>query len=309
MDTTVTGLGSLSVLPLEIRDQIYRYVFSKRYLIPTPRFRISSTRSRYALDGTICSTRRRYVIGSPKPQIRTDGYLCANIGILETSKVIRTEAAHTLHSGSKFLCSTALMCETLQLHNPRFWGNNELLDENNAKLIRSFVNRESSLLQPLQSRMQDIEVCIDIKDYKHYRSMFGEERLRGLYRNFNVAALGDANVYGKCFRVVFENSHAGRLPLRETPFVEIVKRLVGFETVVVELQCKRSDGLDAHPWSYQVVDQSMDGLLEGNNFLKEEYRVAMECVLGPVTVHDHDRTRYLEFHPRGYWARLPSGHF
>ena len=197
------------------------------------------------------------------------------------------------------------MCETLQLRDRRSWGDDELLDKNNARLIRSFA----SLHPPLQTRMQDVEVRIDIKDYKHYRSMFGEKRLRGLYHDFNVAALGDANVYGKCFRVVFENSQAGCLPLGETPFVEVVERLVGFETVVVELQCKRSDGLDAHPWFYQVVDQSMDGLLEGNDMVKEEYRMAMERVLGPVTVHDHDRTRYLEFHPRGYWARLPSGHF
>ncbi|CAD6582471.1 MAG: hypothetical protein ASARMPREDX12_000949 [Alectoria sarmentosa] len=306
MDTTVTGLGSLSVLPLEIRDQIYSYVFAERYLIPTPAMRISSTRGRYAIDGPRFSARKLYVIGSPKPQIRLDGYLCANIGVLETSKVLRDEAARALHSGSKFLCSTAYMGETLQLHNPRAWRNDELLDKNNAKLIRSFA----SLLPPLQTRMQDVEVRIDITDYNRYRSMFGEERLRGLYRNFNVAAaLGNANVYGKCFRIVFENCYAGRLPLHESPFVEIMKRLGGFETVVVELQCKRSDGFNPHPWLYQAVDRSLDGLLEGNDFMKEEYRVVMECVLGPVTVRDHDRTRYLEFHPRGYWAKLPSAHF
>ena len=252
-------------LPREIRDQIYREILCKRYLI--------SWLARWKRGKVMGNDYRplfwfrgRHIVWgglfwSGHVWMKKRRLFWAHIALLLTSKAISQEAIEVMYQGSLF-------CVYVGQRSERFYRMTPLPP------------------QQLLDRMQHIEIqtCVcDTLDFTASESWLG---------NFD----GGHTKRNTC-RISFPCYYCLHWCENHEPFFRGCQSLIGFKTVTVALELLCADA-DA---------EEEEELSEIYNSMRDDFKAALEPLLGPSHSYDVGNVFSLEFHPRKHLEDVQAG--
>jgi len=295
MDSLIPALGRLSLFPREVRDKVYRHVFSPRYLTPRPGV------MHHCMDNY---SGRRIRNGS-----RHGEFVCANIGILKTSRVLRKESAEIFYSKCMFIFTITRILEDendlallhLAYHEYPIPQKEEVL-----RLLRHSLQRPKFGIDvPSTMKMRNIELCIDVDEYADSSFNPGEAALLDAITNHLSTIFGGSQSIRESCRIMIYVCpvQAWRLAYGKST-LKSLKALVGFSNLIIVFIILSPDN---SIWAKHRTRDPMSThaiVLEALSSMRE----AFEAVLGPATVADniHSRawSRSFEFRPHDHLTRL-----
>lgn len=294
------ALGRLSLFPREVRDEVYRHVFCARYLAPRP--------------GVIHHCMDNYAGRRIRSTSRYGGFVCANIGIFKTSRVLREESAEIFYRECVFKFSTSRILEDesdlalLQVAYDRYPITKK---EEALRLLRQSWQRPIFGIDvPSAMNMWNIE--IDLRDYGMSKYGPGKVHLLAAITSHLSTIFGSSQPLRKSCRVVIDEDfiQSGRLvypcSLRKAfkIWMEFLKTLVGYKILMVVFT---TVGPQRCEWLRSINGDAMFFHARISPFLSL-VRENLETVLGPSTMVDnfHYNTflRSFEFHPHAHLQRL-----
>ena len=299
---SLKGLGSLRVLPMEIRDHIYRHVFHDRYLVPCP--------------GAIFYLNRGYPGFEMKRSVYYDQFPCTNIGLLETSKALRSEAEDVFYAESVFVFAARHVLEDTEL----LWDVFNLRNRHCPKALKLLCESMTSYFPPLilydapevkfranewgLERMNNIEIQMDFGDYLTCPRTDREPQPVDIFNMSVFKILESTDLTRATCHIICENLQACQYvehTLLSAPYYESLKKLVTLKTLVLEFKFDGTSEIHrCITRSDRTIQQKLDALLfeslRGSVF--DEVATDLATSVGLPTIWQDGLSISLRYHPR-----------
>ena len=289
------ALGRLSLFPREVRDEVYHHVFDARYLAPR--------------SGVLHHCMDNYAGRRIRSSSRHGGFVCANIGIFKTSRVLREESAEIFYRECVFKFSISRILEDENdlalLH--RAYDQYPIPEkEDTLRLLRQLWWRPKFGIDiPSAMNMRNIELCIDLKDYtlkKH--ELCKVHALDATTSHMSMLFGGSQPVRSSCRVVIGECIPQPRRQYHEGCFLkacEILSRLlaslVAFKSLIITTT---TVGPEVFEHLKRTGWTAMRAHAEYSDRLSV-IQTYLETVLGPSTAvdefHGNNCLRSFTFHP------------